>query len=66
MRCQRCQRVMSEPAVTIQSRAGVRGYGPKCARLMGLIEPTPGKSRAVDVRGAADPAQMPLEFEVVA
>jgi len=29
---------MNTPAVSIKSRQGVFGYGPKCAAVMGLIQ----------------------------
>jgi hypothetical protein len=29
---------MNTPAVSIKSRQGVYGYGPKCAAVMGLIQ----------------------------
>lgn len=35
MICQRCNRPMLAPAVQV----GRHGYGPKCARVMGLVEP---------------------------
>ncbi len=35
MICQRCNRPMLAPAVQV----GRYGYGPKCARVMGLVEP---------------------------
>lgn len=39
MKCQRCNRpILTKPAVTIWSRHATYNYGPKCAKLMGLIE----------------------------
>ena len=37
MMCARCHRRMSTATALITTQHGVCGYGPKCARLMGLL-----------------------------
>lgn len=49
MKCARCSRPMIEPAVSIKTRSGVYGYGPKCAAVMGLIQAVQ-RARANPVR----------------
>lgn len=39
MKCQRCNRpILTKPAATVKTKAGSAVFGPKCAKLMGLIE----------------------------
>lgn len=62
MKCDRCNRPMDEPAVTIRKRKGFLNYGPKCARLMGIAT---GRARARATKNSpapVDPAQMELEL----
>ena len=64
IRCTRCNRPMAAATAAILTRGGVRGYGPKCARLMGLVQAKP-KTEGFVYAGKrwreADEAQMALE-----
>lgn len=66
MRCIRCLKPLTRPALSILTRRGYYAYyGPKCARLAGLLAPKARK--AVRTRNAhdsaeADPRQMALEL----
>lgn len=62
MRCARCQRPLTESAVPPISVW--YGYGPKCARLAGLLEKLP-RARKVSPSPAtaADERQLALELE---
>ena len=59
MICQRCHRPMQTPAAVVQTRAGLSGYGPKCAKAMGIM-PAHKTVRIKRVHTEADPAQMEL------
>lgn len=37
MKCARCNRPLIAPAVSIKTRSGPIGYGPKCAAIMGML-----------------------------
>lgn len=43
MKCVRCNRPMLTPAATVQTRAGLSAFGPKCAAVMGIL---PAKANA--------------------
>jgi hypothetical protein len=65
MRCVRCHRPINAAAAIVPSAGQPFRYGPKCARLAGLIEP---RTRALRVRlfsatqAAPDPKQLVLEL----
>jgi hypothetical protein len=62
MRCTRCKKPLSRSALSILTRRGYQHWGPKCARLAGLIQP---RRKAVRIRSAqpeTDPRQMALEL----
>lgn len=64
MRCVRCDRPLTHPAKTIDSKHGPLMWGPVCALKAGLIEPKP-RARAMVVHQQAeevDPNQMTLEL----
>ena len=46
MRCTMCHRPLSEATVTIKTRGGPLGWGPKCAKKAGLIKPKQRMRRA--------------------
>lgn len=53
-RCARCNRpLFATAAVTVKTKDGVRGIGPKCARLMNLIDPN--RRVSMQVRRTAEP-----------
>ena len=65
--CQRCNRpIFSTPAATVKTRSGVKAYGPKCARIMGLTEAA-ARTRAIQAapkrRKTAEETQLELELE---
>ena len=67
MKCQRCRRpIFSTPAATVKTRSGVKAYGPKCARIMGLTE-SAARTRAIQAapkrRKTAEETQLELELE---
>jgi hypothetical protein len=39
VQCVRCGRAIKSPAATVQTRGRPMALGPKCARLMGLLNP---------------------------
>lgn len=47
MKCARCGRPLTLPAVAISTRAGPLAFGPKCARFAGLVQQ---KQRAPTIR----------------
>jgi hypothetical protein len=62
MRCHRCKKPLSRPSLSILTRRGYQHFGPKCARLAGLIQP---KRKSVRIRHAqpeTDPRQMALSL----
>ena len=64
MRCVRCDRPLTHPAKTIDSKHGPLMWGPVCAQKAGLIEPKP-RQRALVVRQQdeeVDESQMALEL----
>ena len=63
MICQRCRRPMLTPAATQQTRDGLLGYGPKCAKAMGILN-AHKTVRIKRVHTEADPAQRDLIEEL--
>lgn len=64
MRCVRCDRPLSHPAKTIDSKHGPLMWGPVCALKSGLIEPKP-RARSLVVHQqekAVDHDQLTLEL----
>lgn len=64
MRCVRCDRPLTHPAKTIDSKHGPLMWGPVCALKSGLIEP-PARQRALVTHHQAqevDENQMALEL----
>ena len=64
MRCVRCDRPLTHPAKTIDSKHGPLMWGPVCAQKAGLIEPKP-RARALVVHQqekAVDHDQLTLEL----
>lgn len=64
MRCVRCDRPLTHPAKTIDSKHGPLMWGPVCALKSGLLEPKP-RAKAIVVHQQAeevDPNQMTLEL----
>lgn len=62
MRCTRCHKPLTRPALSILTRRGYQHWGPKCARLADLIQP---RRKAVRIRSAqpeTDPRQLALEL----
>lgn len=67
MKCQRCRRpIFKTPAATVKTRSGVKAYGPRCARIMGLTEAA-ARTRAIQAapkrRKTAEETQLELELE---
>ena len=63
MNCARCGRRLRTATVTITTRSAAMNYGPKCSRLMGLIEPRKASEQRIAIRYRRvyeDPAQMEL------
>ena len=67
MKCCRCNRpILSTPAATIKTKAGLMAFGPKCARIAGLTERAARRRAAVAPRPQPErpnPDQMTLELE---
>lgn len=64
MRCVRCDRPLTHPAKTIDSKHGPLMWGPVCALKAGLID-MPTRQRALVMHQQAeevDPNQMTLEL----
>jgi hypothetical protein len=66
MRCERCQRPLNKPAWSIQTRAGRLNYGPKCARMAGLLEPEKRTKAPKPARTTEEEAQLALDLEFAA
>ena len=64
MRCVRCDRPLTHPAKTIDSKHGPLMWGPVCALKSGLIEPKARTPAMVTHQQAeeVDPNQMTLEL----
>lgn len=62
MRCTRCHKPLTRPA----AQAGAYAWGPKCARLAGLVERRKRKGRAVASVRVEGEKQMEIKFEVTA
>ena len=65
MKCARCGRPLTVPAVAIQTRHGPIAFGPKCARLADLVQ---HKQRAPKMRirhAQADERQADWVMEVM-
>lgn len=58
MHCIHCNRPMKEPAVTIKSRAGPIYWGPKCARMAGLLTPRRPERKARQSRATRHTDQL--------
>lgn len=63
MRCTRCGRILKTAAASVITKAGAAAYGPKCAAVLGLIEPVKRTTKRRN-RPASD-RQLPLGFEEV-
>ena len=64
MRCVRCDRPLTHPAKTIDSKRGPLMWGPVCALKSGLLDPKP-RAKAIVLHQQAeevDPNQMTLEL----
>lgn len=66
MKCVRCSKPLQSPAVAIRKGTTVFGYGPKCARMAGLIEAIARAQPQTKVAGRNDQNQMQLELEAQA
>jgi len=66
MRCTMCHRPLSEATVTIKTRGGPLGWGPKCAKKAGLTLPTTRKPARVKVVATVDERQADWVAEVTA
>jgi hypothetical protein len=64
MRCDRCHRPIKSPTKAIHTRGGQFLFGPKCARLAGLMNRERIKIVRARVNGTTwhDPAQMQLDL----
>jgi hypothetical protein len=62
MRCIACGRSLARAAVEISTRGGSATYGPKCARMAGLVELRRRRSRLFTATAMveADPRQQDL------
>lgn len=59
MKCVRCSKPLTTPAAT----AGAYGWGPKCARIAGLLKPKRrARVRSASTGAHADERQMALEL----
>lgn len=61
MRCVHCNRLLTDPTVTIKTRSGPLYWGPKCARQAGILPSRrarksikPRTERATDHAGQLD------------
>lgn len=66
MRCVRCDRPLSHPAKTIDSKHGPLMWGPVCALKAGLIEPKPRASAMVTHQQADEVDENQLTLELTA
>lgn len=66
MRCVRCDRPLSHPAKTIDSKHGPLMWGPVCAIKAGLIEPKPRASAMVTHQQAEEVDENQLTLELAA
>lgn len=62
MRCHRCKKPLIRPSLSILTRRGYQHWGPKCARLAGLIHPKRKAARIRHAQPETDPRQMALEL----
>lgn len=62
MRCTRCHKPLIRPALSILTRRGYQHWGPKCARLAGLIQPRRKSVRIRHAHPETDPRQMALDL----
>jgi hypothetical protein len=65
MKCSKCSRPLTKPALTVPAKTVPLVFGPKCARSM--LPPKPKRVRVVKqvaVLVEMDPRQMPLQLEV--
>lgn len=61
-RCARCMRPLFSPAsVTVTTKDGVRGIGPKCAKSMGLLEPAQPRRTVAEAQDQPDLFDEPSE-----
>lgn len=58
LRCIRCHKPLTRPA----AQAGAYAWGPKCARLAGLVERKRRKGRAAGSALVEDERQMSIVF----
>lgn len=61
VKCARCGKALSRPAVEIPSRMGAIAFGPKCAKAAGLHKQKPRQTEAAEVQEG----QIALDFGIL-
>lgn len=66
MRCVRCDRPLSHPAKTIDSKHGPLMWGPVCALKAGLIDPKPRQRALITHHQAQEVNENQMALELTA
>lgn len=65
MKCSKCSKPLTKPALTVPTKAGALWFGPKCAASMFPKPKRVARPKPSAVLVEVDPRQMPLELEAV-